>query len=143
MKSFVTFALLALALGATANAADVLSKTGPTHPMDVICFDGKIDSDHSCSLAAQGIKREIDGESELTMTCGESGHASFVSCTYVGSKDGTDYYRLIRRFPAGDRNASTSVKTVRFSGQRVIAFKDEYQVVVMDPVPEDHKAAVP
>ena len=78
-------------------------------------------------------RREGENGDSFAMRCGKRGHVSKLEWTYLGSKDGSDYYRMTRRFPADSRDATTEAKTVRFSGQRVVVFRDAYQVVVMDP----------
>jgi hypothetical protein len=67
------------------------------------------------------------------MTCGSSGQVSELKWEFLGSEAGADVYQISRRFPADAPRSSTTTKTIRFAGKRLVVFEDEYQVVVIEP----------
>ena len=97
----------------------------------VICFNGKLDSGHSCSVTTFQPDGTLHAKGKLT--CGFPGKVSEVEWSFVERRDNKDVYRFTRLFPSDTAATSTTSKTVEFSDSRVVVFEDKFQVVVMEP----------
>ena len=105
----------------------------PRHIAVVTCFNGKLDSGSSCS-ATPGQEPQLVSKLQVKrgMTCGWPGKVSDLQWEFIGQKGQADVYRMTRRFPADTSDAVTTTNTVSFTGKRVVAFEDNYQVIVME-----------
>jgi len=133
MKHFTLFFVVAMALTLWTSAAETPSRFGPRHVAVVTCFNGKVDSGHSCST--RPTHEPADSKVKVTrgMTCGFAGKVSELQWEYLGQRGNADIYRISRRFPSDTPNAKTTTNTVAFTGKRVTVFEDADQVVVMEP----------
>jgi hypothetical protein len=97
----------------------------------VTCFQYKLDSGASCS----GACFQPDGTLMRTgkMTCGHRGKVSDIEWTFVERRGDKDLYKFTRRFPVNAGSPSTTSKVVEYTGNRVIIFKDKWQVIVIEP----------
>ena len=67
------------------------------------------------------------------MTCGIPGQVSEITWRFVGQHGEKDVYFFTRRFPLDGTGVITTSKELEFSTQRVIAFQDEHQTIVIEP----------
>lgn len=104
--------------------------TTPIRKAVVICFNGKLDSGNSCSSTCF----QPDGTLFLSgkMTCGWPGKVSEIKWRFLRRKGSADEYEFTRRFPADKPECKTETRTVEFSTERAIVFKDASQVIVID-----------
>jgi hypothetical protein len=58
---------------------------------------------------------------------------SDIEWAFVERRGDKDVYQFTRRFPADGGNPSTTSKVVEYTGNRVIVFKDKWQVIVIEP----------
>ena len=110
----------------------------PAHKAVVTCYNGKIESRSNCSAA----NFQPDGTifpNGGPMRCGFSGRVSLIAWSLVKKDEDGDHYEFVRVFPHGEDDAKRNKKRIRFGGKRVIIFKDEHQVVVIDPPPKIRK----
>ena len=73
------------------------------------------------------------------MRCGFPGRVSLIAWSLVKKDEEGDHYEFVRVFPHGEDDAKTNKKRIRFCGKRVIVFKDDHQVVVIDRPPKTRK----
>ena len=110
----------------------------PKHKALITCFNGRIDSRSKCSAT----NFQHDGTIFPTggpMRCGFPGKVSSISWKLLMTDEGGDHYEFIREFPHGEDEAMTQKKRIRYTGQRIVIFKDGDQVIVIDPPPGDRK----
>lgn len=112
-------------------AADAPTKSPPRFKAMVICFNGKIDSGHSCSVTTF----QPDGtlHTKGKMKCGFPGKVSEVEWSFVERLGKVDVYQFSRLFPSDTAATSTTSKTVEFGNSRVVVFEDKFQVIVIEP----------
>lgn len=133
--ALMTFALLLLIAAVVfwyyAYPAEVTSEPSPRFKARIVCFNGKLDSDSSCSrtnFQLNGALRAKGG-----MTCGSPGQFSEIEWSFVQRHHDRDVYLFTRRFPSDTPAAHTTSKTVEFRDHRVVVFEDEAQVIVIEP----------
>jgi hypothetical protein len=134
--------LPALAVLAFVTQTEAQEKTArPALKAVITCYNGKIDTGSHCSTT----NFQQDGTTFPTggpMRCGFRGKVSAISWTLAKSDAQGDHYDFIRVFPADEDGANTQKKRIQFNGKRIIVFKDDHQVVVIDPpaTKENNKA---
>ena len=102
----------------------------PRYAPSVICFNGAIESGSSCTSRA---RRDESGRfpGSGQMTCGFPGKVSVIDWKLIGQRRTNDLYEFTRRFPRDDRSPTTTRRVVEYSGDRVIVFEDQDQVIVI------------
>ncbi len=128
--SLLFIAMISLTLDVV--AAQAATKLSPRFKARVICFNGKLDSGSSCSVA----NFQPDGAQHAKgkMTCGFPGKVSVVAWSFVEHRGSNDVYHFTRRFPSDAAAVTTTTKTVEFSNRRVVVFEDSAQAIVIEPV---------
>jgi hypothetical protein len=111
-------------------AADAPAKASPRFKARVTCFNGKLDSGSSCSSTTFQPDGALHAKGK--MTCGFAGQVSEIEWSFVERRGTNDVYRFTRRFPSDAAAASTTSKSIEFSGNRVVVFQDKFQAVVIE-----------
>jgi hypothetical protein len=127
LPSLITVSLTCFCI----TAADAPAKVSPRFQARVACFNGKLDSDSSCTSTCFQPDGALHAKGK--MTCGFPGQVSEIEWSFVERQGSKDVYRFTRRFPSDTAAASSTSKTVKFSDSRVVVFEDKVQAVVIEP----------
>ena len=127
LLSLVTASLTSFHLFAT----DAPRKTSPRFKARIVCFNGKLDSNSSCS----GTNFQPDGTLHAAnkMTCGFPGQVSEIECSFVERRGDKDVYRFTRRFPSDTLTASTTSKTVESATAESSCVRGQCSGYLMEP----------
>lgn len=69
------------------------------------------------------------------VTWGLEGRKADISWTFVEQRDGADVYLFTRTVPVDNPPSHTSQKRIRYTGEEVEVFADEFQRVAIVPLP--------
>ena len=108
------------------EAAAAESLPGPQYAARLICYNGAVGSDSSCSMTFYDPNdgTHADAMRDRQMVCGFPGRVSRITWTFLERQENRDVYGIRRVFPADLDKRTSTHKTVAFEGKQVIVFQE-------------------